>query len=51
MLGKAYYGFFVVSGFYLLVAIIVYAARENLIKHPIQNSIIAHMLKEKSYGK
>jgi hypothetical protein len=47
MLGKPYYGFFVVAGFYLLVAIIIYTGREKLLKHPTKNSIIAQMLKTK----
>jgi len=51
MLGKNYYGFFAVSGFYVVLALVMHACRESWIKHPIQNSIIAQMLKEKSYGK
>jgi len=51
VLGKLYYGFFVVSGIYLIIGIIVYAARENWIKNPVQNLLIAQMLKEKYYGK
>jgi hypothetical protein len=51
MLGKNYYGFFAVAGFYLLLVGVFYTYRTRMIKHPIQNSIIAEMLKEKPYGK
>ncbi|HKC69772.1 MAG TPA: hypothetical protein VKG26_16150 [Bacteroidia bacterium] len=47
MLGKPYYGFFAVAGFYLLVALIVYAGREKWIKTPAKNSIIAQLVKTK----
>ncbi|MEO8760109.1 MAG: hypothetical protein ABI388_03295 [Bacteroidia bacterium] len=51
MLGKPYYGFFAVAGFYAIVAAFVYGFRESWVKHPVQNAVIEHMLKEKSYGK
>ncbi|HXU28441.1 MAG TPA: hypothetical protein VN698_14520 [Bacteroidia bacterium] len=47
ILGKPYYGFFVMAAFYLFVAVIVYAGREKWIKNPTKNSIIAQMLKTK----
>jgi hypothetical protein len=45
LLGRMCYGFFTIAAFYLLVALILYASRNKWIKHPIQNSIIAQMLK------
>lgn len=51
MLGKLYYGFFAMAGFYALVATLVYAFRESWVKHPVQNAVIEYMLKKKSYGK
>jgi hypothetical protein len=45
LLGRNYYGFFLVAGFYALSGIIFYAFREKLIKHPVRNSIIRHALK------
>ncbi len=45
LLGKNYYGFFCVAGFYALSGIIFYSFREKLIKHPVRNSIIKHALK------
>ncbi len=44
LLGKSYYGFFVVAAFYFLVAIIVYSFRNQWIKSPLNNSIIAQLL-------
>jgi hypothetical protein len=45
MTGETYYGFFIVSGFYLLLALIVYIFRKQWIKTPIAHSIIAQTLK------
>jgi len=42
VLGKSYYGFFIVAGFYAVVGIIVLL----WIKKPINNSIISKMVKE-----
>jgi len=46
-LEKISYGFFIVAGFYALVALIVYYKRNNFIKAPVNNTIIVQMLKEK----
>ncbi len=43
-LGKPYMGFFVVAGVYLLVTIIFLAGRKQLVKTPVSNSIIRHIL-------
>jgi len=45
LLGKLYYGFFIIAGFYALVALIIYLFREQWIKNPISNSIIEDSLK------
>ena len=47
MLGKTYYGFFIVAGVYMLVALILYAGRNQLIKHPVKNAVITHLQKKK----
>jgi len=44
LLGKSYYGFFVVSGFYALLALIFVIFRKQLIKDPLNNSIIEQVL-------
>ena len=45
MLGKIYYGFFIVGSFYALIALILYLFRHQLLKHPICNYIIKQLLK------
>jgi ABC-type multidrug transport system fused ATPase/permease subunit len=47
LLGKLYYGFFIVAGFYLVVSFIVYVGYKVLIKKPINNLAIRTYLKHK----
>jgi len=44
LLGKSYYGFFVVSGFYALLALIFGLFRKQIVKNPVNNSIIEQVL-------
>ncbi len=44
-LGKLYYGFFIMAGFYLVVGLIFYAFRDKWLKEPISNFIVRHLLK------
>ena len=44
LLGKSYFGFFVVAGFYGLLALIFGIFRKKLIKNPVNNSIIDQVL-------
>lgn len=44
LLGKLYYGFFCVAGFYGLIGVILYFFLHNFIKKIISNSIITHLL-------
>lgn len=44
ILGRSYYGFFIVSGFYALAGIVVYFFRTKWIKAPLKNSIISQAL-------
>jgi len=44
LLGKSYYGFFVVSGFYALLALIFGIFRKQIVKDPVNNSIITQVL-------
>ena len=46
LLGKLYYGFFIVAIFYVLVALLLHFM-SGLIKSPVNNSIILKMLKTK----
>lgn len=40
LLGKSYYGFFIVGGLYLITGLVLYSSREKLLKKPIANSMI-----------
>jgi len=44
-MGHVYYGFFVVAGLYAILAIVLFALRNPIIKNPIINSIISQVLK------
>ena len=44
LLGKTYYGFFAVAGFYALLALIFAIFREQFVKNPVNNSIITQVL-------
>jgi hypothetical protein len=46
-LGQLYYGFFVVAGFYIIVAWVLYIFRKKWLKVPMSNFIIRRTLKEK----
>ena len=44
-LGEAFYGFFIVAGFYFLLGLIMFLARKSLIKTPFYNAVINKILK------
>jgi len=46
LMGKSYYGFFVVSGFYAFLAVIFTVFRKQFIKEPLNNSIISQVIDE-----
>lgn len=46
LMGKTYYGFFAVSGFYLLLTVIFGIFRKQLIKNPLNNSIVEQVLED-----
>ena len=48
LLGKSYYGFFLIGGLYLILTILLNIFRHQWLKKPVSNSIIGQMLKEKS---
>ncbi|WP_310560821.1 hypothetical protein [Flavobacterium sp.] len=47
LLGESFYGFFIIGGFYVILAIFLNLYREQLVKYPVSNSIIKQMLKQK----
>lgn len=46
MLGEMYYGFFAVTGMYLVVFGLLYIFRMKLIGNPVRNAIVVEMLKK-----
>lgn len=44
MLGKSYWGFFIVAAFYAITGGVLYSFRDKLIKTPVRNSIILQAL-------
>jgi len=48
LVGKSYYGFFIVAAFYVLVALILYYNSAVILKAPVNDSIILQMIKEKN---
>ena len=46
LLGRAYYGFFIVSGFYALSVILLFIFSDKWIKSPLKNAIIGQALNE-----
>jgi len=51
VLGKTYYGFFIIAGLYVLVCALVYAFRDQWVKTPVANSIIGQILTKKQHEK
>lgn len=47
LLNQYYLGFFIVSAFYLVLALLLYVYRVELIKSPVANLIIVKLLKSK----
>lgn len=47
LLGESYYGFFVIGGFYALLAVFLQIFRDQVLKFPVSDSIIKQMLKPK----
>lgn len=45
VLGKSYYGFFIVAGFYALAILILYVCRYSWIKTPVSKLIIEKVIK------
>ena len=45
LLGKYYWGFFIVGGFYALIALILFARRERWLKETFSNLLIRKILK------
>jgi lipopolysaccharide export LptBFGC system permease protein LptF len=44
IMGNAYYGFFIVAGFYGLLTLVFAIFRKQLVKNPVNNSIVKQLL-------
>ena len=44
LLGNSYYGFFIVTGLYVITGLVLYSSREKLLKTPIANSMIKKLM-------
>jgi hypothetical protein len=47
--GESYYGFFIVAGMYVLIALLASIFKNSWIKTPIKNNFIAKMIDEKHH--
>ena len=48
LLGKVYYGFFIIAGFYALITVLLIIFSKNLIIKPVSNAVITLLLKQKT---
>lgn len=44
MLGKAYYGFFIIGVFYIIIGLVLYSGRDKYLKTPISNKLIKELI-------
>jgi membrane-bound ClpP family serine protease len=44
LLGKLYFGFFVIGGIYLLIGLLIYKMRDKLIKTKVTNNLIKELI-------
>ena len=51
LLGKTYYGFFTVTGLYLLVGSLLYVFKADWIGTPVRNAVIVELLKKEEHEK
>lgn len=48
VIGNSWAGFLILTGFYLLLTLIVYFTQEKMIKKPIENGMIKKIFKERN---
>ena len=46
LLGKTYYGFFTITGSYLLIGLLIYIFQNSLIGGPVRKAVITEILKK-----
>jgi uncharacterized membrane protein len=48
LLGKMYYGFFIIAGFYFLVSVIVFLYKILWIEEPVRDTIIDKLMEKET---
>lgn len=43
-LGKAYYGFFIIGGIYIIIGLVLYYGRDKYLKKPVSDKLIKELL-------
>ena len=44
LLGKTYYGFFIIGGVYIIIGLVLYSGRKKYLKTPVSNNLIKELL-------
>ncbi|MDQ6757963.1 MAG: phage holin family protein [Bacteroidota bacterium] len=44
LLGKSYFGFFIIAGFYIIAGLVIFSLRVKLLKTPIINAMIKKLV-------
>jgi hypothetical protein len=44
LMGKAFYGFFIVALIYLIIGLILFSGRQKILKAPISNKLIKQLM-------
>lgn len=44
LLGKAYYGFFIIGAIYIITGLVLYSGRNKFLKTPVSNKLIKELL-------
>ena len=50
VIGNTWSGFLIITGLYLIVTLIVYFSRENMIRKPIETGMIKKIFKDRNEG-
>ena len=44
LLGKTYYGFFIIAGVYIIVGLVLFSSRDKMLKTPVSNRLIKELI-------
>jgi hypothetical protein len=48
--GRFHWGFLIIAGLYLLIALLVWVTKEKLLRIPILNSLLKQLIKDNEHG-